>query len=220
MEREEALEVLRGALLGRARAAGVHGEDETAALEALLAREVVTPEPTDAECRRVYERHRGEFVRGELAEVSHVLFAVLEGAPVEAIRAQAERTLRVALADPPQFAALARSFSNCPSAAVGGSLGQVGRGDTVPEFERAVFGAGATWVLPALVRTRFGFHVVLLERRIPGQPMAFEDVRDAIAARLRERVEAKALRQYLEVLAAEGALPPELFPAARSPLVQ
>jgi peptidyl-prolyl cis-trans isomerase C len=220
MERDEALGVLRGALLRRANAAGVQGEDEAAALEALLAREVVTPEPTQEECRRVYERHRGEFVSGELVEVSHILFAVLDGAPVDAIRTQAERTLRDALADPAQFAALARSFSNCPSAAVGGSLGQIGRGDTVPEFERALFAGDATGVLPGLVRTRFGFHVVLLEHRIPGRQMAFEEVRHVIAARLRERVEAKALSQYLRVLAAEGVLPRDLFAAAASPLVQ
>ena len=76
---------------------------------------------------------------GELIEADHILFQVTPGVNLDMLRAHAKVVLDELMADPSRFAEVAREQSNCPSAAVGGSLGQLGRGDTVPEFERAVF---------------------------------------------------------------------------------
>ncbi|MDI9682739.1 peptidylprolyl isomerase, partial [Burkholderia cenocepacia] len=69
---------------------------------------------------------------------------------------------------PRRIERIARASSNCPSAEMGGSLGQLLRGDTVPEFEAALFDTDGIGVLPTLVNTRFGFHIVRIERRVPG----------------------------------------------------
>ena len=61
-------------------------------------------------------------------------------------------------------------------------VGQLGRGDSVPEFARALFGREALGVLPELVDTRYGFHVVLVARRIAGRQLPYEAVAEAIAA--------------------------------------
>ena len=82
-------------------------------------------------------------------------------------------------------------FSNCPSGQHGGNLGQIGRGDTVPEFERALFRLGPTGLLRELVKTRYGFHIVAVDRRIPGATLPFEAVRERIAERLQATVEEK-----------------------------
>jgi peptidyl-prolyl cis-trans isomerase C len=57
------------------------------------------------------------------------------------------------LAEPDKFAAVARELSNCPSGQQGGNLGQIARGDTVPEFEQAIFRLGANAILRHLVKT-------------------------------------------------------------------
>ena len=218
---------VRALLLDRARTLGLVGADEPldddacdAAIERLLEREAPVPEPVETECRKYYESHTDEFVSGELVEAAHILFAVTPNAPVETIRRQAESVLKQAVAAPGSFGALARQFSNCPSSAQEGNLGQLARGDTVPEFEQALFGDEAAGVLPRLVCTRYGFHIVCVARRVPGRILDFDAAQPRIAARLRSRVQAKAAEQYVRILAARAKIIGVDLGAAGSLLVQ
>lgn len=212
--------VTRALILDRARALGIAADDEAAAIEAVLEREVQVPQATEDECRRYYEAHPALFTAGELVFARHILFAVTPGAPVDDIRGQAERTLAELAANPERFADLAAKLSNCPSGAQGGSLGQLARGQSVPEFEQAVFGGETTGTLPQLVRTRYGFHVVAVDRREPGRPVPFEQVRGQIAAWLETRVRERALAQYVQILAGGAEIAGCDLAAGTSPLVQ
>lgn len=190
------------------------------ALDALLARELRVPEPATDDCRRFYEQHPARFIRNEIVYASHILFAVTDRVPLALLRHEAEETLNAMLREPETFEARARELSNCPSAGVGGSLGQLMRGDTVPEFETALFDSPDVGLLPRLVRTRFGFHVVRIERRVAGEPVAFESVAGDIARFLAERVRHKAIQQYVSILASGASLENAAVDAATSPLVQ
>lgn len=190
------------------------------ATESLLVREVVTPTPGDDECLRYYESHPAEFISGDLVHARHILFQVTPATPIAGMRSRAEETLNTLHAEPGRFAELARELSNCPSGEHGGNLGQLGRGDTVPEFEQALFKFGPTGLLRDLVKTRFGFHIIAIDRRIPGEKIPFDAVRDRIAGRLKSIVEEKAIRQYVSVLAARAEIEGVDLNAAQSPLVQ
>jgi peptidyl-prolyl cis-trans isomerase C len=211
---------VRELLLQRARALGIAGASEDEVIDRLIEREVRTPEPADEECERYYDRHPERFTSGELVEARHILFAVTPRAPVAAIRAKAEAVLREVRADPARFSLLAQENSNCPSGANGGNLGQLSRGEAVPEFESAIFGAKAAGILPRLVSTRYGFHVVQIERSIPGRTLPFDVVRARIANALREQVRHTALRQYVRMLAGDADIAGIDLDAATSPLVQ
>ena len=202
----QSLDDVRALLLKRASELGLEPGSEDEVLERLLDLEVKTPEPTDEECRRYYERNTARFTSGELAEASHILFAITPRVPPGALRARAAEVHAIATRDPSRFAELAAQYSNCPSAAQGGSLGQIGRGDTVPEFEAALFGDARLGVLPDLVTTRHGFHVVLVAHRIAGRTVPFGEARATIEAFLRGRSTVRALAQYLQILT-EGASP-------------
>jgi peptidyl-prolyl cis-trans isomerase C len=191
-----------------------------AAIEALLEREVVTPEPDEAECRRYYEQHPQQFRSGDLVHARHILFQVTPRVSIAKIRAQAEQTLAALRREPERFAALAQALSNCPSGRHGGNLGQIARGDTVPEFEQALFRPGQTGILRELVKTRYGFHIVAIDRRIPGRVLPFASVRERIAQHLRAGVTATALRQYVSVLAGQAEIQGVDLAASASPLVQ
>lgn len=219
------IEALRAVLARRAveRSLLMEGADEVAtdaAIEALLDREAPTPEPTDEECSRFYAKNLDRFTSGELVFARHILFAIVPGAPVDAIRSKAEETLQRVRADPEWFAELARTLSNCPSGQHGGNLGQLSRGECVPEFEQPVFGASSAGLLPELVRTRFGFHVVAVDRRVGGETLPFEAVKQRVAECLREGVRRKALQQYLRILSAETGLALPGVEPATSPLVR
>jgi peptidyl-prolyl cis-trans isomerase C len=64
------------------------------------------------------------------------------------------------------FGALAKKHSSCPSGRQGGALGEFGRGDMVPEFDRVVFGDLPVGQVSEPVKTQFGYHLVRVDRRI------------------------------------------------------
>jgi peptidyl-prolyl cis-trans isomerase C len=198
-----------------------HNEVEAdAAIERLLDREVIAPEATEEECSRYYALHPEQFSSGDLVFARHILFAVTPGAPIALIRAQAEKALDEVRADTSRFAELATRCSNCPSGAQGGNLGQLSRGECVPEFEQALFEGRATGVLPRLVKSRFGFHIVAIDQRVPGQLVRYEAARDQIATRLYAAVQEKALKQYAQVLAGRAGVELPGVETPTSPLVQ
>ena len=215
----------RELLRQRAVATGLLADDAgadaaDAAIERVLEREVQTPEPTEAECRQYYATNAKVFVSGDLVAARHILFQVTPGAPVNALRAKAELTLSELLRAPDRFEALARECSNCPSAEQGGNLGQIQRGETVPEFERVLFDGTWTGIYGQLVRTRYGFHIVAVDRRVAGCQVPFEAVCDTIVKRLTEQVEKRALEQYVRVLAGQADVHGVDLGATPTPLVQ
>ena len=195
-------------------------DEEEAVIARLLEAEVATPKPSAEECRRYYETHPDRFTSGELVEARHILFAIMPGTPVMALREHAERVLAELRAAPETFAARAPPLSNSPSGQHGGNHGPLGRGEMVPEFDKAIFGTPATGVLPMLIATRYGFHIVAVERRIPGKTLPFELVADRVADYLTTRVLERALKQYVEVLAGRAEIVGADLAGAASPLVQ
>ena len=75
-------------------------------------------------------------------------------------------------------------------------------------------------VLPRLVHSRFGLHVVEVLAREPGEIQPFESVSEAVAQTLRQQAWVTALRQTLRVLAARTLVEGVDLDAADSPLLQ
>lgn len=204
--------------------AGAMSEAASAAIEALLDRELLLPEPSEQACRRHHAAQSGRYAIGERVQVRHILFAVTPGVDVNALRQRAEACLvdvRCASpADEDRFAAAAAATSNCPSGAEGGALGWLSTDDCAPEFAREVFGKPEVGVLPRLVHSRFGLHVVEVLAREPGVAPAFEAVRSAVAQSLRQQTFTTALRQYLQLLAGQAHVEGVDLDAAATPLVQ
>ncbi len=192
--------VPRRVLLDEAARQGLDPASEDDAIGALLARHAPAPEADEAACRRYYQANPQRFIVGELIEADHILFQVTPGVNLDMLRAHASAVLADLLADPSTFAEVARRQSNCPSAAVGGNLGQLGRGDTVPEFEKAVFALPAGGLLPQVLETRHGLHVVRVTRRIEGRLLPFEQVHESIASALTAASRDTAWRQYARLL--------------------
>lgn len=192
--------VLRRVLRDEGARQGLDLASEDDAIGVLLERHAPAPEADEAACRRYYQANPQRFIVGELIEADHILFQVTPGVNLDMLRAHASAVLADLLADPSGFAEVARRQSNCPSAAVGGNLGQLGRGDTVPEFEKAVFALPAGGLLPQVLETRHGLHIVRVTRRIEGRLLPFEQVRESIASALAAASRDTAWRQYARLL--------------------
>ncbi len=204
---------------------GVLSEDASSAIEALLEQSLAIPEPSDEACRRHHAAHQATYSTGERVNVRHILFAVTQGVDVVALRNRAETTLLDvrchdgSLADE-TFAKAAGTLSNCPSGAEGGNLGWLTASDCAPEFAKELFGHAEVGVLPRLVHSRFGLHVVEVLAREPGIEQPYEAVRGAVAMSLRQTTYVTALRQFLSVLAGEADIAGVDIEAAETPLVQ
>jgi len=203
---------------------GIVSEAASAAIEALLDQNLKVPDPSEEACRRHYGAHASTYRTGERVRVRHILFAVTPGVDVVALRKRAEPVfLDVRCHDgqaSDRFAGAARAWSNCPSGAEGGDLGWLGAEDCAPEFARELFGRVEVGVLPRLVHSRFGLHIVEVLQRDPGVAQPFESVRGAVEMALRQQAFVTALRQYLSLLAGAATVEGVELEAADTPLVR
>ena len=202
---------------------GIPSEAAVEAIEQLLEQSLQIPEPSEEACRRHHAAHAARYRIGERAHVRHILFAVTPGVDVVALRKRAEHALldvrsHDGSGDP--FTEAARTLSNCPSGAEGGELGWLTAADCAPEFAREVFGQNEVGVLPRLVHSRFGLHVVDVRQREAGADQPFEAVHGAVAMTLRQQSYVTALRQYLALLAGQAEIEGVELDAADTPLVQ
>jgi peptidyl-prolyl cis-trans isomerase C len=182
-------------------------EDEEDALVRGLLETAVRPEaPGEAECRRYYEAQQHRLRTPDLFEASHILIEP-EGedeAAWNAAEAHARGIAATVADDAKAFAEAARTFSKCPSAQQDGSLGQIRRGELAPSVQAGIeaLAEGTTGREP--VRSRFGWHVLRLQRRIEGQVLPFEIVRDRIADMLEARSWSLGAARYVAELAARS----------------
>lgn len=204
---------------------GVISEAASNAIDALLEQSLTVPEPSEEACRRHHAAHQGIYSTGERVRLRHILFAVTPGVDVVALRNRAEACLLDVrchddAAGNEVFAVAARKLSNCPSGEQGGDLGWLIADDCAPEFARELFGHVEVGVLPRLVHSRFGLHVVEVLEREPGEPQAFEVVSGAVKMSLQQQTYITALRQFLQLLAGQAVVEGVELDAADTPLLQ
>ena len=191
---------LESLLRARAMQLGLSGTCDDDLFEAVLAHDVQIPQLSDSECRRYYAQHADALRQNDLVEADHILFAVTPTCPLEPLRKKAEDTLNALILQPGTFADLARALSNCPSGQLGGNLGQLTREQCVPEFWRAIMDHGQPGLMPRLVRTRFGLHIVRIGRIAHGPLLPFNALREDIRQRLRAKALVAALQLYADDL--------------------
>ena len=211
--------VVRELLLADARNRGLSPEPETLgedryetpeeSLVRLALQAAVEPgDPSDEECRRVYAGLRERFVTPTLFEPAHIL--IEPGGDDAAAWSEAEAEARAIIDlvgdSRAAFAEAAGARSACPTKNQGGSLGQIRRGELVEEVQAAIeaLAEGETGAAP--VRSRFGWHVVRLERKIPGRALPYEIVQDRIRDMLEARAWAIGAAQYVADLAAAAEI--------------
>lgn len=224
MKAAEAL-IIGELLRQRAQALGIEGADDVASdsadfVTALFDRELQLPEATEEECRQYFSSNPHKFMSSPLIELQHILFAAPAEDEMARIEAQQEAdSILIKLQLGQSFSELAQAFSDCPSKAQGGDLGVISRGQTVPEFERQILSL-PVGLHSQSIETRYGFHLVNINRVTPGQPLSFDECKEKIAEYLQERVKRKSISHYIQQLIAEAKIDGYDFSVPVTPLMQ
>jgi len=156
---------------------------------------------TDEETKAYYDANPQLFKQPEEVKASHILIKV-EPTADDAAKAAARKKIediRKKLTDGGDFAELAKEYSEGPSGPQGGDLGFFRRGQMVKPFEDTAFSMKTNEV-SAPVETRFGYHLIKVTDKRPEQTLAYADVKDKIAARLKAEKIQKAANLYVENL--------------------
>lgn len=191
-------------------------------IDKLLEQEITVPEPSPTECERYYSNNIKRFYTSPLFEVSHILYL----APPEDEEARnrarnlAEKALSSIRSNPEMFEVIARSESSCPSAKLGGNLGQISKGQTLPAFEAALFLMKEGDLSPEPALTEVGYHIIRLHRRTDGQLLPFDSVAQWVADHLKKESWQRAFSQYIQILAGEAKISGFRLHGADTPLVQ
>jgi peptidylprolyl isomerase len=184
---------------------------------AFLEKEFEAPQrrsaPTDDDVRKLFDENRAALARPERARIATIAFLPDGDGQRAAKRGLAERALSDLLRakDPYAFSNAARTGSDDILArATNGELPVATREDLAkrvgPEVAEAAFSLGESKVVPRVVETPRGFYLVKLLGREDAYAPAFEEVRDALRARLAAERRAKAYRAFVDALSREAGV--------------
>src|SRR5215813_5880327 len=157
---------------------------------------------TDDELRQYYEQHKDEYTLPERVKAQHILFKTQGKTPeeIEKIKEKARGVLERAKKGE-DFGALAKQYSEDSTASAGGDLGDFGRGQMVPEFEKAAFSMGVG-AISDLVQTQFGIHIIKVNGKQERRERPFEEMKEAV----RPIVETRKAEQRGSELAQQAAV--------------
>lgn len=162
----------------------------------IMAQAQVTP----ADLQGYYDQHKDQYRVPEEVKVSHILIKTpaagadgkVEEKAVEEARKKAEDVLKQVKAGA-KFEDLAKKYSDDPgSAKKGGDLGWIGRGRTVPEFEKVAFSQGKGKISD-LVRSSYGFHIIRTEDKHEAHVKTLDEVKAEIEPLIRQQKAARVL---------------------------
>jgi len=143
----------------------------------------------EAQTRKYYDENPDSFREEVQIKASHVLINAAENATDEEKQKaldRAKEVTRLAQAKDADFAALAKEYSEGPSGPNGGDLGYFGKDKMVKPFEEAAFAMKVGDVSDP-VQTRFGYHVIKVTDRKAGGEIPYEDVKEQLAASLKNQ---------------------------------
>ncbi len=173
-------------------------------IEKEIAASITIPEK---ESREYYGKHPEAFSQPEQIRARHILILVPEGADEKADQAALNKIKEVQkkLQNGADFEALAKEYSEGPSAKQGGDLGFFQRGQMVKPFEAAAFSLQPGEVSP-IVKTQYGYHLIKVTDKRAGVKVPYEHMKKQIDEYLKQDKIQKKIGNLLEKMRLEATI--------------
>ena len=146
---------------------------------------------SDKDVEDFYNNNTDKFMGDETVSASHILVKTEDEAK--------EIYARISSGES-SFEEEALAHSSCPSKANGGSLGEFGRGQMVPEFDVAVFAMKVGEITSEPVKTQFGYHLIKLDAKNEARVTPLEEIRDELKSVLLDEKKQKAYESKINQL--------------------
>jgi foldase protein PrsA len=142
---------------------------------------------SDAEVQAYFNKNHAAYDTQPQVKARHILVANLETA----------NKVEAALKSGGDFAALAKQYSIDPGTKdKGGDLGFFRKGSMVPQFEAYAFSAPIGQISPP-IKSPYGYHIIQVEARQPGEKATLANSRDKIVDTLRQQQEAPLMQPFI-----------------------
>ena len=166
---------------------------------------------TQDDLRAYYDQHRDQYRVPEQVKVSHILIKTPLPGPDGKVdeKGVAEAQQRAAdllkqLKSGAKLEDLAKKYSEDPgSAKQGGSLGWIGRGQTVPEFEKVAFSLPKGQISD-LVKSSYGFHIIRVDDKQDAHNKPLDEVKSDIEPILKHQKAQQMAQKKAETLLAQA----------------
>ncbi len=136
--------------------------------------------------REQYQAEKKRFTKPEQVQARHILLTFKDEAEKQEQMALLESIRERIASGEAEFDKLAVEYSeDNGSVAKGGDLGTFARGRMVKPFEDAVFALNEPGELSGIVETRFGLHLIQLDKRLPARQLEFDEVKDQLIQSIR-----------------------------------
>ena len=154
----------------------------------------------DRELRERYDREKEQYRLPERARLREiVILRPADATAGEAARVKANQVLDQGRAAGADFAKIAMATSESGTKEQGGDLGEVARGELLPDLDKAVFNATAGTVIGP-IETASGWHILKVEQRLPSEVPAFESVKEKLRKDASDETFERDLKAYLDRL--------------------
>jgi len=156
-------------------------------------------ELTDRELRERYDREKDHY---RLPERAHLREIVIPRPDNAATAEQLEKRVEQIAADArvaPDFAKYAASVPESVTKDKGGEMGDVARGELLPDLDKAVFNAQSGAVIGPIT-TKNGWHILKVEQRLPSEVPAFESVKDKLRKDVSDETFQRDYKAYIDRL--------------------
>lgn len=158
---------------------------------------------TDRELRERYDREKEHY---RLPERAHLRAIIIARPDNPAAVAQAEARANEVATQARTATDFAKFASSVPENAMkekGGDMGEIARGELLPDLDKAVFNANPGTVLGPIA-TKSGWHILKVEQRLPSEVPAFESLKDKIRKDASEAAFQRDYKAYIERLRKEA----------------
>jgi len=156
-------------------------------------------EMPDKELRERYDHEKEHF---RLPERAHLRAIIVTKPDDPAAAAKAEQRVNKIAQDArvaPDFAKYAASVPENAMKEKGGDMGEVARGELLPDLDKAVFNAQAGDIIGPIA-TKSGWHILKVENRLPSEVPAFESVKDKLRKDVTDESFQRDYKVYIERL--------------------
>ncbi|HEX8153403.1 MAG TPA: peptidyl-prolyl cis-trans isomerase [Thermoanaerobaculia bacterium] len=159
---------------------------------------------SDAELRERYNREKEQYRLPERAKLREiVILKPSDESKLEEARTRATEVAAAARLANADFAKLATTMSESGTKEQGGSMGEVAKGELLPDLDKAVFNANAGTVVGP-IESRAAWHIMKIEERLPSEVPGFDTVKERLRREANDETFQRDLKAYIDGLRKEA----------------